>query len=48
MNILKKLFERGDVGIDLGSANMRVWVRGKGLVMEEPSVVALRTGQTAC
>ena len=42
MNILKKLFERGDVGIDLGAANMRVWVRGKGLVMDEPSVVALR------
>ena len=30
MNILKKLFERDDVGIELGSANMRVWVRGKG------------------
>lgn len=42
MNIFKKLFERGDVGIDLGAANMRVWVREKGLVMDEPSVVALR------
>ena len=41
MNIFKKLYERDDVGIDLGAANMRGWVGGKGLVMEEPSAFAL-------
>lgn len=29
-----------DVGIDLGTANTLVWVRGKGIVIREPSVVA--------
>lgn len=39
MNIISKLF-CNDVGIDLGSANVRVWVKGAGLVLDEPSVVA--------
>jgi rod shape-determining protein MreB len=29
-----------DVGIDLGTTNTLVWVRGKGVVIREPSVVA--------
>jgi rod shape-determining protein MreB len=29
-----------DVGIDLGTANTLVWVRGKGIVVREPSAVA--------
>lgn len=29
-----------DVGIDLGTANVLVYVKGKGVVLEEPSVVA--------
>ena len=29
-----------DVGIDLGTANTLVWVKGKGIVIREPSVVA--------
>jgi len=39
------LFSR-DIGIDLGTANTLVWVRGRGIVIAEPSVVAkdLRTG----
>jgi rod shape-determining protein MreB len=41
MNIMSKLFGYNDIGIDLGSANMRVWVKGKGLVMEEPAAVTL-------
>jgi len=32
-----------DLGIDLGTANTLVFVRGKGIVVREPSVVALRT-----
>ena len=34
------LFNR-DIGIDLGTANTLVYMRGKGIVMREPSVVAV-------
>jgi len=29
-----------DIGIDLGTANTLVWVKGKGIIIREPSVVA--------
>ncbi len=32
---------RVDIGIDLGTANVIVYVSGKGIVLEEPSVVAI-------
>ena len=32
-----------DMGIDLGTANTLVYVRGKGIVVNEPSVVAVNT-----
>lgn len=32
-----------DMGIDLGTANTLVYVKGKGVIVREPSVVALRT-----
>jgi len=32
-----------DLGIDLGTANTLVYVKGKGIAVREPSVVALRT-----
>lgn len=32
-----------DIGIDLGTANTLVYVRGKGIVINEPSVVAIDT-----
>jgi len=32
-----------DLGIDLGTANSLVYVKGKGIVVREPSVVAIRT-----
>ncbi len=31
-----------DIGIDLGTANTLVWVREKGIVIREPSIVTLR------
>ncbi len=36
-----------DIGIDLGTANTLVYVRGKGIVINEPSILALnqKTGQ---
>jgi rod shape-determining protein MreB len=37
------MFGTKDLGIDLGTANTLVYVRGKGIVVREPSVVALRT-----
>lgn len=41
--MLKKLFGliSHDVGIDLGTANTLIYVRGKGIVVNEPSVVAV-------
>ena len=32
-----------DIGIDLGTANTLVYVKGKGIVVREPSVVAVQT-----
>ncbi|SHF25300.1 rod shape-determining protein [Alkalibacter saccharofermentans] len=34
---------RKDIGIDLGTANVLVYVKGKGIVLQEPSVVAIDT-----
>ena len=30
-----------DIGIDLGTASVLVYVKGKGIVLQEPSVVAI-------
>ncbi len=35
------MFRSLDMGIDLGTANILVYVRGKGVVLKEPSVVAI-------
>ena len=32
-----------DLAIDLGTANTLIYCRGKGMVLNEPSVVAVRT-----
>ncbi len=44
---LSSLARGGDIAIDLGTANTVVFVRGRGIVMSEPSVVAIdqRTGE---
>ncbi len=43
---LRRMFSH-DIGIDLGTANTLVYVRGQGIIINEPSVVALnqKTGQ---
>ena len=41
MQFLTRFFSR-DIGIDLGTANTLVFVKGKGIVLREPSVVAIR------
>ncbi|MEU9791813.1 rod shape-determining protein [Streptomyces sparsogenes] len=38
-----KTFTGRDIGIDLGTANTLVYVRGRGIVLNEPSVVAVST-----
>jgi rod shape-determining protein MreB len=40
---IKSLFSN-DIGIDLGTANSLVYVRGSGIVLREPSVVAIEAG----
>ena len=41
--VLRGLFSN-DLSIDLGTANTLIYVRGKGVVLNEPSVVAIRSG----
>lgn len=49
MGIFSKLFKSNinniitnDMGIDLGTANTLVYIKGEGIVVDEPSVVAIR------
>ncbi|HKJ71197.1 MAG TPA: rod shape-determining protein, partial [Gammaproteobacteria bacterium] len=34
-----------DLAVDLGTANTLIFVRGKGIALSEPSVVAIREGE---
>ncbi|MBI4120038.1 MAG: rod shape-determining protein [Parcubacteria group bacterium] len=49
MYLLKRVFSRfsKDIGVDLGTVNTLVYVRGRGIVINEPSIVAInrKTGQ---
>ncbi|MCD8090924.1 MAG: rod shape-determining protein MreB [Clostridiales bacterium] len=38
---MKKIFFGSDIGIDLGTATVLVYVKGYGIVLKEPSVVAI-------
>jgi rod shape-determining protein MreB len=44
LNRIFRLFSK-DLAIDLGTANTLVYVRGKGIVLTEPSVVAVRKNE---
>ena len=35
-----------DMGIDLGTANTLIYIKGKGIILREPSVVAIRNDST--
>lgn len=35
------MFSGRDIGIDLGTANTLVYIKGKGILLREPSVVAI-------
>lgn len=41
--LLGKLFVGQDISIDLGTSNTRIYARGKGIVISEPSVVAINS-----
>ena len=41
-NFLKNFFSEQDMAIDLGTANTLIYVKGRGIVLDEPSVVAMR------
>lgn len=41
MGFFRRFSLSRDIGIDLGTANTLVYARGKGIVLEEPSVVAI-------
>jgi rod shape-determining protein MreB and related proteins len=42
------MFFSKQVGIDLGTANMLIYVKGEGVVLDEPSVVALDAETKKC
>jgi len=37
------LFSRSDVAIDLGTARTKIYLKGKGVLMDEPTIVAINT-----
>jgi len=43
MSLISKIYDRfsSDLAIDLGTANTLVYIRGKGIVIREPSIVAI-------
>jgi len=41
LGFLRNYFSQ-DIAIDLGTANTLIYVKGKGIVLDEPSVVAIR------
>ncbi|KKU47220.1 rod shape-determining protein [Candidatus Uhrbacteria bacterium RIFCSPLOWO2_12_FULL_46_10] len=45
MSVLKNIFGRvsRDIGVDLGTANTLIYVKDRGIVINEPSVVAVNT-----
>jgi rod shape-determining protein MreB len=45
LHFVRRHFAR-DLGIDLGTANSLVYERGRGVVLREPSVVAVKNGPT--
>lgn len=37
------MFQNAEIGIDLGTANILVYSKNKGIILNEPSVVAVDT-----
>ena len=47
---MSRMFFSKDIGIDLGTANTLVYMKGRGIIIREPSVVAvdIRTDKVCC
>ena len=45
MGLINRLSLSRDMGIDLGTANTLIYVSGKGIILQEPSVVAIDQGR---
>ncbi|MGA2142845.1 MAG: rod shape-determining protein, partial [Brevinematales bacterium] len=43
ISVIKDAFVN-DLAVDLGTANTLIYVKGQGIVLSEPSVVAIQTG----
>ena len=41
IDFFKKIVDN-DIAIDLGTANTLIYLKGKGIILDEPSVVAMR------
>ena len=39
-SVVDNMFAK-DIGIDLGTANVLIYIKGQGIVLNEPSVVAI-------
>ncbi len=42
-SLLKKITNNSDIAIDLGTANTLIWIKGEGIVLNEPSIIARDT-----
>ena len=40
-NLRRKVFGSSDIAIDLGTANTLIYVKGRGVVLDEPSLLAV-------
>ena len=39
-DFFRKFFSTSDIAIDLGTANTLIWIRGQGIILNEPSIIA--------
>ena len=44
LNLRRTLFGGNDIAIDLGTANTLIYVKGIGVVVDEPTILAINKG----
>jgi len=44
LNLRRTLFGGNDIAIDLGTANTLIYVKGVGVVVDEPTILAINKG----
>ena len=45
LNLRRTLFGGNDIAIDLGTANTLIYVKGVGVVVDEPTILAVNKGE---